>query len=97
MPPKPAADLHDGPVVFVEGVHYPVDNDGHADKTRPLRWVEGSTYRPEEADEPLHNDVHHQQEVVIVPHGDEADEAITLSPSEAEAVRRLLAELRGGG
>lgn len=47
-----------GDVVFVEGVHYPVGKDGHADMARPLRWDKDG-YRDAEKDEPLHNDTHH--------------------------------------
>lgn len=53
-----------GDVVFVEGVHYPVGGDGHADLSRPLRWEDGS-YRDAEDGEPLHNDVNHQREVEL--------------------------------
>lgn len=44
-------------VVFVEGVHYAIGKDGHADKTKPLRWEDGS-YRPAVDGEPTHNEVH---------------------------------------
>lgn len=43
-------------VVFVEGVHYPVGKDGHADLSKPLRWEDGS-YRPAVDGEPTHNEV----------------------------------------
>jgi hypothetical protein len=54
-----------GAVVFVEGVHYPVEGDG-ADLSRPLRWEDGS-YRDAKDGEPLHNDVHHQQDAGLDP------------------------------
>ena len=46
---------YDGPVGFVDGVHYPVKDD-HVDLTRPLRWEDGH-YRDAQDGEPLHNDV----------------------------------------
>jgi hypothetical protein len=49
-------ETYDGPVAFVDGVHYPVGEDGHADESRPLRHVEGATYRGAEDGEALHND-----------------------------------------
>lgn len=52
--------LYEGPVVFVDGVHYPVGKDDHADTSRPLRWTPDG-YRDAEPGEPLHNDVHHVQ------------------------------------
>jgi hypothetical protein len=67
----PPTETYDGPVVFhSDGVHYVADDEGHPDLTKPLRWVEGSTYRPAEDDEPLHNDVH-QAQVVELPVGEE--------------------------
>jgi hypothetical protein len=56
-----------GPVVFSEGEHFPVGDDGHPDTSRPLRWVDGDTYRDAEAGEPLHNDVHMVKAVDIDP------------------------------
>jgi hypothetical protein len=56
------ADNYDGPVGFgADGIHYPLDADGHLDTSRPLRWVEGGTYRDATDGEPLHNDTHHQR------------------------------------
>jgi hypothetical protein len=56
---------HKGPVVFIEGVHYPVKGD-HADLKRPLRWdPETKAFRDAEKDEPLHNDVHHAQDLEL--------------------------------
>lgn len=55
-------------VVFAEGVHYPVGEDGHADLSRPLRRTDDNTdWRPAEEGEPLHNDVHHQSSVELEP------------------------------
>lgn len=48
---------YEGGVVFVEGVHYAVADDGHADKNQPLRWTPDG-YRPAEADEPTHNEAY---------------------------------------
>lgn len=51
--------VYKGPVVFVDGVHYPAKDEG-ADLTRPLRWIEGDGgYRDAEDGDPLHNDTHH--------------------------------------
>ncbi len=59
---------YDGPVGFgSDGVHYPAGDDGHLDTSRPLRWVEGATYRDAEEGEPLHNEVHQGNDVVIHP------------------------------
>jgi hypothetical protein len=44
------------PVVFVEGVHYPVGKDGHPDLTQPLRADAENGYRPAEDGDPLHNE-----------------------------------------
>jgi len=56
-------ELYDGPVVFLDGVHYPCADEevGGADLSRPLRWVTGKTYRLAKEGEPKHNDIHHQQ------------------------------------
>lgn len=56
-----------GPVVFSEGVHYQATDEGHPDTTRPLRWIEGTTFRAASVDDPLHNDVHHISETAIAP------------------------------
>lgn len=37
--PSPG-DRYDGPVVFANGIHYPVGDDGAADLTQPLMWVD---------------------------------------------------------
>lgn len=43
-------------VVFVDGVHYRVNDDGHADHSQPLRWdPEAGDYRPAEDGDLLHN------------------------------------------
>ena len=52
-----------GPVVFVEGVHYPATDDG-ADLSRPLRWEDGG-YRDAEPGEALHNDANHLSDVEL--------------------------------
>lgn len=78
-------------VVFVDGVHYPINDDGTADLNRPLRWnPETHDYRDAEEGEPLHNDVHHQREVEIA-----SDDQIEIAPDEADAVREFLKNLRG--
>lgn len=61
------AETYEGPVVFVAGVHYPVGEDGHAELSRPLRWVEGGSYRDAEDGEPMHNDVHHGSVATLEP------------------------------
>jgi hypothetical protein len=58
--------IYDGPVVFVDGVHYPAGDDG-ADLSRPLRWSEGASYRDAEDGEPLHNDIHHESALDLEP------------------------------
>jgi hypothetical protein len=58
------AKSYKGDVVFVDGVHYPVGKDGHADLSRPLRW-EDDGYRDAEKDEPLHNDVNHVRDAEL--------------------------------
>lgn len=70
-----------GDVVFVDGVHYAAtthdeDDEGnkraHADLRRPLRWDEATSgWRTADANEPLHNDVHHQRIADIVPGAEE--------------------------
>lgn len=60
------SDVYDGVVVFRDGVHYAVDDDGHADLDRPLRFEDGA-YRDAGPDEPLHNDTHGQRDVSIDP------------------------------
>lgn len=71
-----------GPVVFVEGVHYPAtviehiedeEDRTHADLTRPLRVNPDGTYRDALPEEELHNDMNHQNEVEMYP-GSEDDE-----------------------
>jgi hypothetical protein len=56
--------LYKGDVVFVDGVHYPVGDDGHADTTRPLRWT-ADGYRDAEEGEPLHNETFHATELEL--------------------------------
>jgi hypothetical protein len=58
------SDRYDGPVVFVDGVHYAVDKDGHANLKKPLRWEDGG-YRAARDDEPLHNDVNHLSDLTL--------------------------------
>jgi len=68
---------YDGPVVFVNGVHYPatvveeVEGEAdrlHADLSKPLRWdAETGGYRDAEEGEPLHNDAFHQAAVELEP------------------------------
>jgi len=52
-----------GPVVFVNGVHYPAKDD-HADLERPLRWEDGG-YRDAESGEMLHNDANFAADVEL--------------------------------
>jgi hypothetical protein len=52
-----------GPVVFVDGVHYPATDDG-ADLSRPLRFEDGG-YRDAEPGEALHNEMHPATEVPL--------------------------------
>jgi hypothetical protein len=60
-----------GPVGFgSDGVHYPLDQDGRLDLERPLRWVEGTTYRDAAPDEALHNDTHHVAHLELDPGGE---------------------------
>jgi hypothetical protein len=60
-----AKKKYTGPVGFgSDGVHYPADADGNLDTSRPLRWDDGG-YRDAEADEPLHNDVHHGEDLEL--------------------------------
>lgn len=54
-------------VVFVEGVHYAINKDGHADKSKPLRVNEDGSFRPAKKGEPLHNDVHHSAHADLTP------------------------------
>lgn len=57
-----------GPVGFgSDGVHYPLDDEGHLDTSRPLRWVEGGTYRDADEGEPSHADAHQANDVVVHP------------------------------
>ena len=55
----------EGPVVFVEGVHYPVGKDGHADLKQGLRLADDGGWRFADDDEPLHNEVHHENNVEL--------------------------------
>lgn len=87
-------DLYSGPVVFREGVHYPVAADGTADLSRPLRWVAGSSYRDAADGETLHNDAHHQQFASIEIGGDEPP--VIVTPDELARVSALLTEIRKG-
>lgn len=59
------ASDYDGPVVFVDGVHYPATEDG-ADLDTPLRRNDTNDgWRVAEDDDPLHNDVHHATEAEL--------------------------------
>jgi hypothetical protein len=55
-----------GDVVFVEGVHYAVGKDGHANKDKPLRWEDGG-YPDAEPGEGFHNDHFDGSETVLEP------------------------------
>lgn len=57
--------------VFVEGVHYALDKDGHADKRKPLRVNEDGSFRPAKKGEPLHNDTHFTAHVELIPGGED--------------------------
>lgn len=58
---------YDGAVGFgSDGIHYP-DEDGNLDTTRPLRWVEGTTYRDADDGDELHNDTHHARIASVDP------------------------------
>jgi len=58
---------YDGPVVFTDGVHYPANEDGTPDTARPLRFVGGALYRDAVAEDPPHNDIHHEADLVVEP------------------------------
>lgn len=60
------AKNYTGPVVFINGVHYPATDDG-ADLKRPLRWEAGTEYRDAEKDEDTHNDIHHEAHSTLAP------------------------------
>ncbi len=69
-----------GPVVFVEGVHYPAtvvekvegeDDRLHADLNRPLRINLDGTYRDALPEEELHNDMNHEQDLEMYPGSEE--------------------------
>jgi hypothetical protein len=64
-------DRYDGPVVFSEGVHYPVGEDGHPVLDQPLRVTPDGGWRPAKKNEPLHNEVHHLQELALDPGGED--------------------------
>lgn len=59
---------YDGPVGFgSDGVHYPVDDDGHLDTTRPLRVDETGGYRDAEDGEATHNETHQANDRIVHP------------------------------
>lgn len=58
-------------VVFVEGVHYAVGDDGHADKSQPLRWTPDG-YRPAGDGEPTHNETYGSGLVDLEPGSEDA-------------------------
>lgn len=59
---------YNGPIGFgSDGVHYPLDDEGHLDTSRPLRSEPDGTYRDAEEGEPLHNDVHHVRTAIVDP------------------------------
>lgn len=63
--------MYEGPVVFVEGVHYAVGKDGHADKKKPLRWTPDG-YRDAADDDPLHNDAYGSGLAELAPGSEDA-------------------------
>lgn len=96
-----------GPVVFVhphddngvvvgdgaQGCHYPVDEDGHADMSRPLFWdADKAAYRDKTDTDPTHFDAYHQNHVELQIGG----ETIGVSDEDAEAVKKFLADRKGG-
>lgn len=100
--------VYKGPVVFVhphdehgwleadgtQGVHYPVGDDGHADMGRPLFWdAEAGSYRDKTDGDPSHHEAYHLNHVEFEFPG---EGPITVSETEAAAVKRLLDDLRGG-
>lgn len=64
---KKSSDLYEGTVVFTNGVHYPTDEDGHPDYSRPLRAADGGGWRLAAEGEDLHNEVFHGRTVEIEP------------------------------
>lgn len=89
------SDTYDGAVVFREGIHYAVGDEGHADLERPLCWVEGTTYRPMTDADGLHADLYHERHVDLNLNTGGADDVIELDAGEADAVKAFLAERRG--
>jgi hypothetical protein len=63
-------DRYEGSVVFSEGVHYAADEDGHPILERPLRVNPAGSYRAAKENEPLHNEIHHLQELELDPGGE---------------------------
>lgn len=60
------SDNHDA--VFVDGVHYRIGDDGHADLSQPLRRNETNDgWRPADDGDPLHNDTFFASELEMVP------------------------------
>lgn len=57
-------------VVFREGVHYAVDDEGHADLSKPMRWEDGG-YRDAVEGELLHNEVNHGRDIELAIGGEE--------------------------
>ena len=87
-------ELYTGPVVFVDGVHYPVVGDA-PDLTRPLRFVEGTTYRTAEPGDPLHNDTYHEGYAGLEVAG-ASKPPLQVTAAEYEQVDAFLVALRGG-
>jgi hypothetical protein len=101
---------YEGPVVFVEGAHYPVGEDGHAVKDQTLLWVADSPHEAATADASGEGNpgggyyrwsAEGDQTHFALYHVNHAeldfgnDEPVRVSPDEAEAVKALLRQLRG--
>jgi hypothetical protein len=58
---------YEGDVGFgSDGVHYPLDEDGHLDTSRPLRFEDGA-YRDATEGEPTHNETYQANDRVVHP------------------------------
>ena len=92
---------YNGPVVFAhpegtdgtQGEHYPVDDEGHPDYSRPLFWDnDKGYYRDKAAGDRSHFEAYHSDHRDLVP--EDGGEPVPVTDEEMAVVQKVLDEMR---